>query len=85
MASGDSPTAARMFFAERGGDWPVLVRDTDSFTVSYGVIKVPETFVVAPNGLVVAKFSGEITAKRLDDVIRKFTAPAAVPASVATR
>ena len=73
VASGDAPTAARQFFEKRGGDWPVLVKDTDPFTVAYGVIKVPETFIVAPNGLIVAKFSGAVTAKGLDNVIQQLT------------
>ena len=76
VAFADSPTAARQFFEKRGGDWPVLVQDTDSIAVGYGVIKVPETFVVAPSGLVVAKLIGAITADRLNALIAKYSAPA---------
>ncbi|TML10829.1 MAG: TlpA family protein disulfide reductase [Actinobacteria bacterium] len=75
-AFADSPTAARQFFEKRGGDWPILVQDTDSIAVSYGVIKVPESFVVSPSGLVVAKLIGGITADRLDALIAKYSPPA---------
>ena len=76
VAFSDSPTAVRQFFEKRGGDWPVLSADTNSIAVDYGVIKVPETFVVAPSGLVVAKLIGGVTAERLEELIDKYTAPA---------
>src|SRR5258708_2849216 len=34
VASAASPPAARQFFEKRGGDWPILVQDTDSIAVS---------------------------------------------------
>lgn len=74
IAYADSPTAAREFFAKRGGDWPVLVDKTSEIVVSYGVIKVPETYLVAPSGVIVAKLVGTLTANRVDDLIAKFSA-----------
>ena len=53
------------------------MQDTNSIAVGYGVIKVPETFVIAPSGLVVAKLLGGVTAERLDALIAKFSAPVA--------
>jgi cytochrome c biogenesis protein CcmG, thiol:disulfide interchange protein DsbE len=76
VAFADSPTAVRQFFEKRGGDWPILVDDTDGIAVSYGVIKVPETYVISPSGLVVAKLIGGVTAERLDGLIAKYSAPA---------
>ena len=73
----DSPTAARQFFEKRGGDWPILVQDTDSIAVGYGVIKVPETFVISPTGLVVAKLLGGVTADGLDQVIARYSTASA--------
>ena len=84
VAFADSPTAARQFFEKRGGDWPILVQDTDSIAVGYGVIKVPETFVVSPSGLVVAKLLGGVTAERLDSLIEKYSAPAPTAPSTTT-
>ncbi len=54
------------FFAEHGGDWPVLVEDTGTFAVRYGVTGVPESYLVAPTGVVAAKLIGGITASELD-------------------
>ncbi len=54
------------FFAEHGGDWPVLVEDTGTFAVRYGVTGVPESYLVAPTGVVAAKLIGGITAAELD-------------------
>jgi cytochrome c biogenesis protein CcmG/thiol:disulfide interchange protein DsbE len=84
VAFSDSPTAVRQFFEKRGGDWPVLSADTNSIAVGYGVIKVPETFLVSPSGVVVAKLIGGVTAERLEALIDKYTAPAATTPSATT-
>ena len=55
---------ARAFFAERGGDWPVIDDPDNSIGVAYGVAQVPETFVIAPDGIVVQRFAGGVTAGR---------------------
>ena len=83
VAFADSPTAVRQFFEKHGGSWPVLAEKTDGIAVSYGVIKVPETYLVSPTGLVVAKLIGGVTEDRLDSLIAKYSAPAptAPPAS----
>ena len=60
---------ARAFFARRGGAWPVIDDPDNSIGVAYGVAQVPETFVVAPNGTIVQRFAGAVTAAQLDDVI----------------
>lgn len=74
VAFADSPTNVREFFEKRGGDWPILSKDTNGIAVNYGVIKVPETYLVSPTGLVVAKLVGGVTASRLDALIDRFTA-----------
>jgi cytochrome c biogenesis protein CcmG/thiol:disulfide interchange protein DsbE len=82
VAFADSPTNVRQFFEKRGGEWPVLPRDTNGIAVNYGVIKVPETYLVSPTGIVVAKLVGGVTAVGLDRLIERFTA--APPTTVAT-
>lgn len=72
VAYADSPTAVREFFTKYGGDWPVLAQKTTEFAVSYGVVSAPETFVIAPSGVVVAKFTGPVTADKLDEIIVKY-------------
>jgi cytochrome c biogenesis protein CcmG/thiol:disulfide interchange protein DsbE len=63
----DSDDAVRAFFAENGGDWQ-KVRDSDgSISVAFGVAKVPETWIVDPNGYVRLRVAGSITTGLLDE------------------
>ena len=62
------------FFAEEGGDWPVVI-DPDSKTdLSYGLVKVPESYLVAPSGIVAAQITGGVTAEGRDAVIAQVEA-----------
>lgn len=68
----DTPAKAKAFFAEYGGaSWPVLAVDTDTIGLDWGVAKVPETFVVNPDGVVVAKTISTVTEDSLDAMMRK--------------
>jgi cytochrome c biogenesis protein CcmG/thiol:disulfide interchange protein DsbE len=67
---------ARAFFEREGGDWPVIDDPENSIGVAYGVAQVPETFVVAPNGIVVQRFAGAVTKAELDEVIARYEEPA---------
>jgi cytochrome c biogenesis protein CcmG/thiol:disulfide interchange protein DsbE len=69
----DSGDDARDFFEERGGSWPVIEDPTNSIGVAYGVAKVPETFVIAPDGTIVARFAGEVTRDAMEQVMREAT------------
>jgi cytochrome c biogenesis protein CcmG, thiol:disulfide interchange protein DsbE len=60
---------AREFFAENGGDWPVIDDPDNSIGVAYGVAQVPETFVIHPNGTVVQRYAGAVTRAELDGLI----------------
>jgi cytochrome c biogenesis protein CcmG, thiol:disulfide interchange protein DsbE len=53
------------FFAQRGGEWPVIA-DAGRAIVDYGVVKVPETYLVAPGGLVVQKYTGGVTQRMIE-------------------
>jgi len=53
----------RRFFDERGGDWPVILGSTAA--VDFRVAQVPETFIVAPNGVVTAHIPGQTTAEEV--------------------
>jgi cytochrome c biogenesis protein CcmG/thiol:disulfide interchange protein DsbE len=68
---------ARAFFAKNGGGWPVIDDPKDSIGVAYGVAKVPETFVISPDGVVVEHFPGGVTTKALDAVIARYEQAAA--------
>jgi cytochrome c biogenesis protein CcmG, thiol:disulfide interchange protein DsbE len=56
----DRPENVREFFRDRGGEWPVIA-DGGLAPVDYGVVKVPETYLVAPGGVVVQKYIGGVT------------------------
>jgi cytochrome c biogenesis protein CcmG/thiol:disulfide interchange protein DsbE len=60
------------FFEERGGDWPVLATDTGRVAVDFGVTGVPESYLVAPDGTVVAKWASGVRADDLDATIAEF-------------
>jgi cytochrome c biogenesis protein CcmG/thiol:disulfide interchange protein DsbE len=60
---------ARAFFEDNGGTWPVIDDPENGIGVAYGVAQVPETFIVAPDGTVVQRFAGAVTADDLDAVI----------------
>ena len=50
------------FFADNGGDWPIVEDPTGGISVAYGVSQVPETWIVDPNGIVRKRLIGQITA-----------------------
>lgn len=57
------------FFAENGGEWPVLAEGVNSVAVSWGVTALPESFLVSPQGVVVYKFVGGVTYDDLQTVL----------------
>lgn len=64
----DDAKRVRAFFDANGGDWPVIVGDTGRMALDFGVTGVPESYVVNPEGIIVAKFEG-VTAAGLDEAI----------------
>jgi cytochrome c biogenesis protein CcmG/thiol:disulfide interchange protein DsbE len=63
----DSDDAVRQYFADNGGDWG-KVRDQDgAIAVSFGVARVPETWLIDPNGVVRTRIAGELTTGLLDE------------------
>ena len=65
----DRPETVRQFFSDNGGDWPVVTDPDGRIAVSYGVAGVPESYLVAPDGTVVTKIVGGVTADELDDLV----------------
>ena len=72
----DSVGAAKAFFRENGGDWPVIADPGVQIGLDYGVRGPPESFVIAPDGVVVAKYTGPLTAASLEQVMAGKRAPA---------
>lgn len=73
VTMGDTEEDARAFFEKRGGDWPVII-DAEFAPAVFGVLAVPETFLIAPSGVVVAKWVGQITANAIDSEIARLEA-----------
>ena len=65
----DQPEEVARFFRERGGSWPVV--DDAGSKVDYGVRGVPESFLVDPDGLVLTRLVGGVTAEGLDALLRR--------------
>ncbi len=57
------------FFADEGGDWPVVYDDDGSIATAFGVTLVPETWLVDPNGVVRWRTISTVGADQLDSVI----------------
>lgn len=67
VAYQDNPTDIKKFFAQRGGNWPVLISDRSA--VDWGVLKAPETFIVDPDGIIAAKVNGGVTQAGLNRLL----------------
>jgi len=68
----DTAGNARSFMKANGGDWPIVVdpKPDFPFALAYGVRGPPESFLVSPDGIVVYKFIGPVTAGYVDQVVR---------------
>lgn len=67
----DRPSQVREFFAENGGDWPVVLDPAGRTSLEYGVTGVPESYLLAPDGTVLIKIEGGVTADDLDDLLEQ--------------
>ncbi len=62
----DSASTARSFMRSTGGTWPAVIDAGGQIALDYGVRGPPETYIVSPNGIVVAHFDGPMTNASLD-------------------
>lgn len=72
----DKPDEARRVFRARGGSWPVVIDPRGAIGVAFGVARVPESFLVAPDGTVVQRLVGGVTAAQLDRILAQYEAAA---------
>ena len=84
VAFDDASANVRDFFLANGGEWPVITTDTGSIAVDYGVTAVPESYLVAPSGVVAAKLIGGITKDDLDNQIEDLVARALADTEVSS-
>ena len=69
VAFDDSASAVEAFFRRNGGTWPVLAVDTGRIAVDWGVVAVPESYLVTPSGHVAAKVIGGVERNDLEDLL----------------
>jgi len=71
IAFSDRADNVEEFFDVNGGDWSVLVEDVGQYAITYGVSAVPETFLVAPSGIITSKFLGGVTQADIENEIAR--------------
>lgn len=71
VAFDDEPAAVTAFFATNGGDWPVIAQGNARIALDYGVVKLPESYLVDPTGVVAKKFDGGVSAAEVAQFIAK--------------
>lgn len=74
VLSGTTPDAAVEYFEDEGGTWPLLDDPQGRVALQFGLIRLPETFVISPEGVVIAKLSGAVTSLGLDKILNEATA-----------
>ena len=74
VAFDDRPSAVAAFFAENGGDWPVLTVDTGRVAGDWGVVGVPGSYLVTPSGHVAAKVFGGGEREELGELLTRAVA-----------
>lgn len=58
--------AVDRFLADRRSGWTFVMDPSGRTAVDYGQLKVPESYLVSPAGIVVTKFFGPVTADDVD-------------------
>ena len=66
----DSKADVESFFSAKGGDWPVVFDEDGSIPTAFGVSKVPETWIIDPNGIVRGRIISRVTADFLSNQLQ---------------
>ncbi|MGI8662508.1 MAG: TlpA family protein disulfide reductase [Acidimicrobiales bacterium] len=69
----DDPAKVRAYFAENGGEWPVVLGSDTDFALAFSITGVPESFLVDPSGIVRQRLIGGVTSVGLDTEIAALT------------
>jgi cytochrome c biogenesis protein CcmG/thiol:disulfide interchange protein DsbE len=69
IVNDDNDNAVRAFFRANGGDWPKVRDDDGAISVAFGVSKVPESWIIDPNGFVRLRILGAVNDGFLDDQV----------------
>lgn len=65
----DDFAAVRKYRKENGGTWPMAKDPSGRIALDWGVSGVPESFLVDPSGVVVARIVGGVTDAKLEEVL----------------
>jgi cytochrome c biogenesis protein CcmG/thiol:disulfide interchange protein DsbE len=65
----DNTQAVREFRDKEGGTWPMVTDPKGRIALDYGVSGVPESFLISPDGIVMAKLLGGVRADDLDQLL----------------
>ncbi|HEY1118363.1 MAG TPA: hypothetical protein VGE43_11705, partial [Acidimicrobiales bacterium] len=56
-------------------EWPVVLDPAGRTSLEYGVARVPESYLLGPDGTVLIKIEGGVTADGLDDLLAQVQRP----------
>ena len=65
----DAQPQAETFRARYGLTYPQVMDPDGRTAIDFGVFGIPETFVIAPNGVVMARLLGAVDAETLEDTV----------------
>ncbi len=68
---GDTAANAAAFEQQLGATWPSIVDPSEQIAINYGVDDPPQSFLIAPDGRVVDRILGGVTAVGLDRLVER--------------
>jgi len=68
---GDRASTVRSFIKRNGGDWTVLDDAQGAVALDWGVRGLPESYLVDPDGVVIAKITGGANAEGLERLLQR--------------
>ena len=82
----DDARTVRDYFAQNGGTWPVVNGDQGRIALDYSVIKVPDTYIIDPLGIVRGRIPRQLrNADELDATIDAIASDLYGSASIGSR
>lgn len=71
VVNDDTDQAVTAWFAEHGGDWPIVKDDNGAISIAFGVAQVPETWIIDPQGVVRTRIATTVDAADLSLLIQR--------------
>jgi cytochrome c biogenesis protein CcmG, thiol:disulfide interchange protein DsbE len=68
---GDSSANALSFLHRTGATWPAVADPGYAIALRFGVEDPPQSFVISPEGRVLARIVGGVTASQLDNIVNQ--------------